>query len=65
MFSKSFAAHLEISHGRQVEKHCSNQKKLFEDISMSANTAASRITNLTANKEKYSRLCSLTIYFGY
>ena len=51
MFSKSFAAHLEISRGTQVEKHCSNHENLFEDISLSANTAASRITNLTANKK--------------
>ena len=65
MFSKSFTAHLEISRRTQVEKHCCNQKKLFEDISLSANKAASRITNLTANKKKYRRLCLLTIYFGY
>ena len=31
---------------------CSNQKKLFEDISLSPNTIASRITNLAANVEK-------------
>ena len=31
---------------------CPNQKKLFEGISLSPNTVASRVTNLAANAEK-------------